>query len=71
MKTRRKKGRYIDCSKKSRSETFGQKKKSLNGYNAWVKQGKKDGDETVRYIRVSVEQGSTVAQHVILQQISL
>ena len=46
------------------------KKKNLNGYSAWVKQGKKGGNETVRYIRVSVEQGSNVAQHVILQQIS-
>ena len=54
-----------------RSETFRQKKKkNLNGYSAWVKQGKKGGNVTVRYIRVSVEQGSTVAQHVILQQIS-
>ena len=62
---------YNDRSKKSRSETFRQKKKkNLNGYSAWVKQGKKDGNETVRYIRVSVEQGSTVAQYVILQQIS-
>ena len=44
-----------------RSETFRQKKKkNLNGYSAWVKQEKKDGNETVRYIRVSVEQGSTV-----------
>lgn len=50
---------------------LGKKKKNLNGYSAWVKQGKKDGDETVRYIRVSVEQGSTVAQRVILQPISL
>ena len=70
MKTRRKKGRYNDRSKMPRSETFG-KKKSLNGYTAWVKQGKKEGNETVGYIRVSVEQGSTVAQHVILQQILL
>lgn len=62
---------YNDRSKKSRTETFRQKKKNLNGYSAWVKQGKKDGNETVRYIRVSVEQGSTVAQRVILQQISL
>ena len=63
---------YKDRSKKSRSETFRKKKKkNLNGYSAWVKQGKKDGNETVCYIRVSVEQGSTVAQRVILQPIPL
>ena len=62
---------YNDRSKKSRTETFRQKKKNLNGYSAWVKQGKKDGNETVCYIQVSVAQGSTVAQRVILQPISL
>lgn len=56
---------------KAKEWNFWAKKKSLNGYSAWAKQGTKDGNETVRYIRVSVEQGSTVAQHVILQHISL
>ena len=62
---------YNDRSKKSRTETFRQKKKKeFKWLQCMVKQGKKDGNETVRYIRVSVEQGSNVAQHVILQQIS-
>ena len=61
----------MTAAKSQGVKLLGKKKKNLNGYSAWVKQGKKDGNETVRYIRVSVEQGSTVAQRVILQPISL
>ena len=61
----------MTAAKSQGLKLLGKKKKNLNGYSAWVKQGKKDGNETVRYIRVSVEQGSTVAQRVILQPISL
>ena len=61
----------MTAAKSQGVKLLGKKKKNLNGYSAWVKQGKKDGNEAVRYIQVSVEQGSTVAQHVILQQISL
>ena len=60
----------MTAAKSQGLKLLGKKKKNLNGYSAWVKQGKKGGNQTVRYIRVSVEQGSTVAQHVILQQIS-
>ena len=61
----------MTAAKSQGVKLLGKKKKNLNGYSAWVKQGKKGGKETVRYIRVSVEQGSTVAQRVILQPISL
>ena len=61
----------MTAAKSQGLKLLGKKKKNLNGYSAWVKQGKKGGKETVRYIRVSVEQGSTVAQRVILQPISL
>lgn len=61
----------MTAAKSQGVKLLGKKKKNLNGYSAWVKQGKKDGNETVRYIRVSVEQGSTVAQRVILQPIPL
>ena len=61
----------MTAAKSQGLKLLGKKKKNLNGYSAWVKQGKKDGNKTVRYIRVSVEQGSTVAQRVILQPISL
>lgn len=61
----------MTAAKSQGVKLLGKKKKNLNGYSAWVKQGKKDGNETVRYIQVSVEQGSTVAQRVILQPISL
>ena len=61
----------MTAAKSQGLKLLGKKKKNLNGYSAWVKQGKKGGNETVRYIRVSVEQGSTVAQRVILQPISL
>ena len=61
----------MTAAKSQGLKLLGKKKKNLNGYSAWVKQGKKDGNETVCYIRrVSVERGSNVAQHVILQQIS-
>ena len=60
----------MTAAKSQGLKLLGKKEKNLNGYSAWVKQGKKGGNETVRYIRVSVEQGSIVAQHVILQQIS-
>lgn len=61
----------MTAAKSQGVKLLGKKKKNLNGYSAWVKQGKKGGNETVRYIQVSVEQGSTVAQRVILQPISL
>ena len=61
----------MTAAKSQGLKLLGKKKKNLNGYSAWVKQGKKGGNETVRYIQVSVEQGSTVAQRVILQPISL
>lgn len=61
----------MTAAKSQGVKLLGKKKKNLNGYSAWVKQVKKDGKETVCYIQVSVEQGSTVAQRVILQPISL
>ena len=60
MTTKRSKGRYNDCSKKSRSETFRQKKKNemvtVHGSN----RGRKTETKLSVTYGMSVEQGSSV-----------
>ena len=43
----------MTAAKSQGVKLLGKKKKNLNGYSAWVKQGKKGGNETVRYIGVT------------------